>query len=91
MGRGRAAFAQCLRDKRKLLCGFFAFRREIFDYMNEGEELVVEPFERLIAKRELLTVAYDGFWRNMDTFKDKMQLDEMVAQGHVPWQVWASR
>jgi glucose-1-phosphate cytidylyltransferase len=68
--------------------GFFVLRAEIFDYMRPGEELVVEPFHRLIEKRELLAVPYDGFWRNMDTFKDKMQLDEMVAKGDVPWQLW---
>src|SRR6185295_6789620 len=31
--------------------GFFALRREIFDYMKEGEELVVEPFQRLIENK----------------------------------------
>ena len=68
--------------------GFFVLRTEIFDYMRPGEELVIEPFQRLIDKRELIAVPYDGFWRNMDTFKDKMQLDEMVAKGDVPWQLW---
>ena len=37
--------------------GFFVFRNEIFDYMNDGEELVVEPFQRLVAARRL--AAYD--------------------------------
>jgi glucose-1-phosphate cytidylyltransferase len=68
--------------------GFFALRKEIFDYMNPGEELVVEPFARLIEKRQLLAVPYDGFWRNMDTFKDKLQLDDMTARGPGPWQLW---
>ena len=68
--------------------GFFALRSEIFDYMNEGEELVIEPFSRLIERRELISVAYDGFWQNMDTFKDKIQLDEMLSLGRAPWQVW---
>jgi glucose-1-phosphate cytidylyltransferase len=68
--------------------GFFVLRREIFEYMRPGEELVIEPFQRLMAERQLLAVPYDGFWRNMDTFKDKMQLDDMVTQGNVPWQVW---
>ena len=68
--------------------GFFALRSEIFEYMNPGEELILEPFQRLIAKRELVAVPYDGFWQNMDTFKDKLQLDEMAAQGRAPWQVW---
>jgi glucose-1-phosphate cytidylyltransferase len=56
--------------------------------MRPGDELVLQPFERLIEKRALAAVPYDGFWRNMDTFKDKIQLDELVAQGTVPWQVW---
>jgi glucose-1-phosphate cytidylyltransferase len=68
--------------------GFFALRRSIFDHMNEGEELVIEPFARLMEKRQLLAVPYDGFWRNMDTFKDKVQLDELVARGPGPWQLW---
>lgn len=71
--------------------GFFALRTEIFDYMNVGEELVIEPFTRLIERRELLAVSYDGFWQNMDTFKDKIQLDDMVSQGHAPWQVWKGK
>jgi glucose-1-phosphate cytidylyltransferase len=68
--------------------GFFVLRTSIFDYMKEGEELVVEPFQRLIRKKLLMTVPYDGFWRTMDTFKDKIQLDEMVSKGTTPWEVW---
>ena len=68
--------------------GYFVLRRSIFDWMKPGEELVIQPFERLIQKRLLITVSYDGFWQNMDTFKDKIQLDEMVAKGRSPWQVW---
>jgi glucose-1-phosphate cytidylyltransferase len=68
--------------------GFFVLRKEIFEYMRPGDELVLQPFERLIEKRALTAVPYDGFWRNMDTFKDKIQLDEMAAKGKVPWQVW---
>ena len=68
--------------------GYFVLRREIFDYMKEGEELVVEPFERLIAKRQLATYRYRGFWHAMDTFKDKITLDRMEAQGNCPWMVW---
>jgi glucose-1-phosphate cytidylyltransferase len=68
--------------------GFFALRREIFDHLKEGEELVVEPFQRLMAKRQVVGVPYDGFWRNMDTFKDKLELDELVGRGRAPWQVW---
>jgi glucose-1-phosphate cytidylyltransferase len=68
--------------------GFFCLKREIFDYMNPGEELVVEPFARLIEARQLLAVPYAGFWRSMDTFKDKIQLDDIAASGPAPWEVW---
>jgi glucose-1-phosphate cytidylyltransferase len=71
--------------------GFFVFRKEIFECLEAGEELVMQPFARLMARRQLLAVPYDGFWRNMDTFKDKMQLDEILAQGRGPWQVWMKR
>ena len=76
------------RSPLRINVGFFALRREIFEYMNPGEELVSEPFARLIEKRQVLAVPYDGFWRNMDTFKDKVQLDEMVEKNQAPWKVW---
>ncbi len=68
--------------------GYFPPRREIFYYMQAGEELVVEPFHRLMAKKELLAVPYDGFWRSMDTFRDKTELDELIQKGPAPWQRW---
>jgi len=68
--------------------GFFAFRRDIFDYIREGEELVDEPFQRLIKERQLMAYEHDGFWLAMDTFKDKQQFEAMLASGNTPWQVW---
>jgi glucose-1-phosphate cytidylyltransferase len=72
----------------RINAGFFALRREIFDVMQEGEELVLEPFQRLIAERKLRAISYDGFWQNMDTFKDKVQLDAIAASDSPPWRVW---
>jgi glucose-1-phosphate cytidylyltransferase len=68
--------------------GFFVFRQSIFDYVNEGEELVEKPFARLIEKRLLVTWRHTGFWQPMDTFKDKITLDRMEARGDCPWAVW---
>lgn len=70
--------------------GFFLFRREIFDYMRDGEELVDEPFKRLIAERQLVAYPYDGFWACMDTFKEKQSMDQMCIRGEAPWEVWRS-
>jgi glucose-1-phosphate cytidylyltransferase len=68
--------------------GFFCLRREIFDYIQPGEELVEQPFQRLLAQKKLTTLRYEGYWAAMDTFKDKITLDRMEARGDCPWMVW---
>ena len=65
--------------------GYFILRPEIFDYMREGEELVLEPFSRLIAANQLMAYKHEGFWRCMDNLKDRQVLEEMVEQGKMPW------
>jgi glucose-1-phosphate cytidylyltransferase len=71
--------------------GYFCLRREIFDYVNDGEELVEQPFARLIAARRLWSRRHEGFWAAMDTFKDKIGFDRMEARGECPWKVWEKR
>lgn len=68
--------------------GFFVFRQEIFDYMRPGEELVEEPFQRLIAARKLAALPYTGFWRCCDTFKDLQTLEALLQCGTAPWELW---
>ena len=70
--------------------GFFIFKKKIFDYIGEREELVSEPFNRLIAEKQLIAYPYDGFWQSMDTFKDRQLLENMYANCRAPWQVWKS-
>ena len=67
--------------------GFFAFRHDIFDYIEPGEELVLSPFARLIEERKLHGYRYDRFWC-MDTFKEQQQLTDIYNAGHAPWEVW---
>jgi glucose-1-phosphate cytidylyltransferase len=67
--------------------GYFVFSNKIFDYMQDGEELVLEPFNRLIAERKLIAFKYEGFWRAMDTLQDKRVLEEMVEKGSTPWRI----
>ena len=72
--------------------GFFVFRSQIFDHLRPGEDLVGAPFRRLIVERELYAHRYEGgFWQAMDTFKDRMQLEDLYAAGNPPWQVWSER
>jgi glucose-1-phosphate cytidylyltransferase len=68
-----------------------AFRPEIFPYICNGDELVEEPFRRLIAERKLMTFRHDGYWACMDTFKEKQDLDEAFGKGAAPWAVWMNR
>ncbi len=68
--------------------GFFAFRQAIFDYMQPGEELVVNPFRRLIERQALRSVKHQGFWAPMDTLKEKLQLESMYEAGDRPWCIW---
>lgn len=67
--------------------GFFVMRNEIFCHLQPGEELIREPFQRLIEKKSLLAYKYAGFWQCMDTFKDKQKLEEL-NQSAAPWKVW---
>jgi len=68
--------------------GFFIFKRAIFDYIGEREELVEKPFQRLVEQKQLIGYSYDGFWKSMDTFKDKQHLETLYASGSAPWEVW---
>jgi len=68
--------------------GYFVLKGSIFDYMKKGEELVHEPFHRLIQENKLYGHRYEGFWTCVDTFKEKQELDDRFARGDTPWQVW---
>lgn len=67
--------------------GYFLMRPAIFDYMREGEELVMEPFRRLIEADQLMAYKYTGFWRAMDTLRDRQVLEDMVEHGRMPWRI----
>jgi glucose-1-phosphate cytidylyltransferase len=67
--------------------GFFVFNRRIFDYLQPGEELVEQPFARLMRERQLVGYRYDDWWC-MDTFKEHQVLTDMHNEGHAPWEVW---
>ncbi|WP_427912467.1 glucose-1-phosphate cytidylyltransferase [Ramlibacter sp. MMS24-I3-19] len=68
--------------------GYFIFKKDIFKYMRDKEELVEEPFRRLARERQLLGYSYDGYWASMDTLKDKQQLETLYATGAAPWEIW---
>ena len=69
--------------------GYFLLRPEIFDYLNEGEDLVEDAImRRLVPQGRVLAYPYKGYWSPADTVKERAQLDEMYHQGNCPWMVW---
>lgn len=68
--------------------GYFVLRKEVFRYIQPREELVYEPFQRMIAEGKVWSQRYHGFWQCMDTFRDKQILDELEASGEAPWCLW---
>jgi glucose-1-phosphate cytidylyltransferase len=52
---------------------------------------VEAPFQRLIAERRLYAHRHRGFWKAMDTYKDKLAFDDLSSNGSRPWEVWVGR
>lgn len=69
--------------------GYMVLNPEIFDYI-EGDDTVFEkaPLENLAKEGQLQAYVHDGFWKCMDTQRDKMQLEEMWQSGNAPWKTW---
>jgi glucose-1-phosphate cytidylyltransferase len=72
--------------------GFFVMEPEVFDYLDEGESSILErkPFEKLALASQLNAYKHGGFWRPMDTLKDKNDLTAMWINGKAPWALWLS-
>ena len=72
----------------RINAGFFIFKNEFFNYIKDGEELVDEPFQRLIRQGQLISYVYNGFWENIDNYKGKMEIDDMYVKNNAPWIIW---
>ena len=68
--------------------GFFVFHRDIFRYINTGDTLEKEVFERLVKDKELCAYEHNGFWKCMDTYKDNLELNEMWSADEAQWAIW---
>ena len=71
--------------------GYFVLRQGIFDYLDEGEDLVMDACVRAARDGRFRAVRYDGFWAPMDTLKERSALEEMNRAGNRPWAVWDRR
>jgi glucose-1-phosphate cytidylyltransferase len=71
--------------------GYFILRQDIFDFMNEGEDLVMDACMRAAKAGRMRAVQYDGFWAPMDTLKERTALEAQYRQGNSPWALWRAR
>ncbi|MEJ2287473.1 MAG: sugar phosphate nucleotidyltransferase [Deinococcales bacterium] len=88
-GAGRVTDIVSVRDAGiRVNGGYFIFRRSIFDVLFPGEELVEEPFARLMENGALMAHDHQGFWGPLDTLKDHQVLEDLELDGRSPWKLW---
>ncbi|MCK4270072.1 MAG: glucose-1-phosphate cytidylyltransferase [Methanogenium sp.] len=70
--------------------GYFVCEPEVFDYLQDGDDTILErdPLESLAADGEIYSYQHKGFWKCMDTLRDKTQLEELWETGKRPWVLW---
>lgn len=70
--------------------GFFVCQPELFDYIPDGDMIIFErePLEGLANAGQLYTYKHDGFWRPMDTQRDKSLLEDLIQNKKAPWIKW---
>lgn len=69
--------------------GYMVLEPEVFSYIEDDKTVFEkEPLERLAKNGQLSAYKHDGFWKCMDTLRDKKQLEEMWEKGEAPWKVW---
>lgn len=69
--------------------GFFVCQPEVFDYIEDDMTIWErEPMETIAKKGQMLAFRHDGFWKPMDTLRDKQELEQLWESGHAAWKVW---
>ena len=70
--------------------GFFVCNPKVFDYITEGDTTIFEqdPLMNLAKDNEIFAYKHTGFWKPMDTLRDKISLTQMYDNNQAPWTVW---
>lgn len=70
--------------------GFFAFKKRMFDYLEDKDDCVLEakPFSKLVEEKQFSMYKHEGFWHSMDTYKDYLELNKIWDSGKPPWKRW---
>jgi len=70
--------------------GYFVCEPQVFDYIENGDSTIWEqgPMESIARNGQMNAFKHDGFWRPMDTLKDKHDLNDMWTENKAPWKIW---
>ena len=70
--------------------GYFVLEPQIFDYIKDGDSTIWErsPLENLASDNQLSAYKHSGFWKPMDTLRDKIELTDMWQTNKAPWAMW---
>lgn len=70
--------------------GFFVCRKELFDYLDDSENLMLEqaPMKSLVADDQMMVYEHPGFWQPMDTYRDYHYLNDLIEKETAPWMIW---
>ena len=82
------AFTPAAEMNMRINGGYFVLRQDIFDYLHEGEDLVMNACVRAADGGRMLAIQYNGFWAAMDTLKERSWLEDLYRTGRSPWAVW---
>ncbi len=71
--------------------GFFVLEPKAIDYIGDGDQTIWErgPLETLAKDQQLAAYRHNGFWRPMDTLRDKNDLENLWDSGSAPWKTWS--
>ncbi|MEM3828796.1 MAG: glucose-1-phosphate cytidylyltransferase [Conexivisphaerales archaeon] len=69
--------------------GFYVLEPDVFNYLT-GDETIWErgPIEKLVKEHKVVAFKHEGFWKPMDTLRDKIELERLWQNGNPPWKVW---
>ena len=68
--------------------GYFVFRKEVLDELQEGEDLVTDTLQRMSSSGKVYAHMHRGFWMPADTVKERAELEKMYQSGNRPWALW---
>jgi len=70
--------------------GFFVLEPAIFGYIGNEDDIIWErkPLEQLAIEKQLMAFQHEGFWRPMDTLRDRIDLENMWSSDHCEWKIW---